>query len=230
MVTSLSMFANAAHAANAGGGGSAPAALYPSTRHHRPSTSPLAAWTGTTGPPFFDGLTQLHPLSDGRRDLVDSLLADNGRGYYPTGGEAWTPQKIAANVTEMKEVINGEDQPDVWYTTGQGRYQVGARDVVFFYKPGDRRDPVRASAVIVERPGATRSSATRRSTTCWAAWPRSPASRRRQPNRRPWPTPCDDSGDGPVTPTASVAGAAAQVKCGQQPDGEHEHHPRIHFP
>jgi hypothetical protein len=80
-----------------------------------------------------EGLSQVQPLSDARRQQIDALLADAGVYVIHLSGDSLTPDRVAANVSGVKQLpdSNGGEPQDV-FILGTGRLQVSDRTAVFF--------------------------------------------------------------------------------------------------
>ncbi len=93
-----------------------------------------------------DGLTQVRPLTDQRRRLVDQLLQEDGKEIVLLPGDSLTAGRVAANVSDSGRLITstgGDNGPD-FFVVGTGRMEVADDHATFFASDGS--PPVRVTA------------------------------------------------------------------------------------
>ena len=101
-----------------------------------------------------DGLSQVRPLTDQRRRLVDELLAQDGSEIVLLTGDSLTADRVAANVSDSGRLLSthgGDDGPE-YFVVGPGKIEVDDEHAAFFATDGS--PPVRVTADSLLQGGA----------------------------------------------------------------------------
>jgi len=193
-----------------------------------PAPAPQSAQTEYIAPDGFsadqrkiviDGLNQVRPISDVRQRQLDGLLADVGRQVIQISPENLTTDRVAAYVTETHDIPSGSGgPPDDMFTLGSGRLQLTDASAVFF--PENSPSPIRSGGgSYTDASGQTHLASTQIAAVIdrVKALLSQPMT---DPQVAALEAQLESSAQALITPSDSVAEAAAQVKSVQTfPDG-----------
>ena len=89
------------------------------------------------------GLGQVRPISEPRQKQLDGLLADVGRNVIRLSPDSLTTDRVVSYVTDARDMPSGSGgAADDMFTLGSGRLQISDTEAVFF--PDNSPSPIRS--------------------------------------------------------------------------------------